>query len=441
MFRIRRDLTPVIAADRGSTPLRGLLGGPAVPLIGARNLALEAIAIAAGALAGCADSAVTALGPIWFAGGPPPQAGGWMTWSADGATLFWVDRDEARQTSALFSMTQANGPVSRSLSDVDGFPSPQIVNGDRTIFFTRWQGDSAILLRASLAGGVAGEPVEVAREVFRYLASPDGQRVAIISTSAPGLTLALDVGTAASVRLGKFFEPTAFSPDGSRLLMRNSGANDPSEHYALVDPATGASENIFYPDGDSIDAVLRWDGNRPRVVVDDLGVTTDFATGVTGGIGLRTFVALSGDPAAPDHAYTWMWDCLGPYQGPPEIVGAGTTTNFRDPALPPSGRAAFLGSSVSGSRLHASAWQSEDFAHRIIFVGESLDRVTVNPAQCGGRPCVRGMRIRVVDVLDLLATGLTQEQVLAELPDLEAEDIAACLRFASGRLDHPILAA
>lgn len=70
-----------------------------------------------------------------------------------------------------------------------------------------------------------------------------------------------------------------------------------------------------------------------------------------------------------------------------------------------------------------------------------LDRVTVNPEQCGGRPCIRGMRIRVVDVLDLLAVGLTQQQVLQELPDLEAEDIAACLRFASGRLDHPILAA
>jgi len=49
------------------------------------------------------------------------------------------------------------------------------------------------------------------------------------------------------------------------------------------------------------------------------------------------------------------------------------------------------------------------------------------------------MRVRVVDVLDLLATGLTQQQVLAELPDLEMEDVSACLRFASERLDHPIL--
>jgi uncharacterized protein (DUF433 family) len=51
------------------------------------------------------------------------------------------------------------------------------------------------------------------------------------------------------------------------------------------------------------------------------------------------------------------------------------------------------------------------------------------------------MRIRVTDVLDLLANGLTPEQVLEELPDLELEDIRACLRFASRRLDHPVVAA
>ena len=72
---------------------------------------------------------------------------------------------------------------------------------------------------------------------------------------------------------------------------------------------------------------------------------------------------------------------------------------------------------------------------------ELMPRITVNPDQCGGRPCVRGMRIRVIDVLDLLAAGLTREQVVEELPDLELEDVAACLRFASRRLDHPILAA
>ena len=72
---------------------------------------------------------------------------------------------------------------------------------------------------------------------------------------------------------------------------------------------------------------------------------------------------------------------------------------------------------------------------------ELADRITVDPEQCGGRPCIRGMRIRVIDVLDLLANGLTAEQVIEELPDLEIEDVRASLRFASRRLDHPVLAA
>jgi len=68
-------------------------------------------------------------------------------------------------------------------------------------------------------------------------------------------------------------------------------------------------------------------------------------------------------------------------------------------------------------------------------------RITVNPDQCGGRPCIRGMRIRVIDVLDLLAAGLTQDQVLEELPDLEKEDIEAALKYASSKINHPVIAA
>jgi uncharacterized protein (DUF433 family) len=69
------------------------------------------------------------------------------------------------------------------------------------------------------------------------------------------------------------------------------------------------------------------------------------------------------------------------------------------------------------------------------------DRITVDAEQCGGRPCVRGMRIRVTDVLDLLAAGLSASQVLEELPDLEPEDITAALQYASRSIDHPVLAA
>jgi uncharacterized protein (DUF433 family) len=68
-------------------------------------------------------------------------------------------------------------------------------------------------------------------------------------------------------------------------------------------------------------------------------------------------------------------------------------------------------------------------------------RITIDPEQCGGRPCIRGMRIRVIDVLDLLAAGLSREEVLEEMPDLESEDIEAALRYASRRLDHPVIAA
>lgn len=72
---------------------------------------------------------------------------------------------------------------------------------------------------------------------------------------------------------------------------------------------------------------------------------------------------------------------------------------------------------------------------------ELMDRITVNPRQCGGRPCIRGMRIRVSDVLELLASGMTPKQICKEHPDLEEEDIQACLRFASSRLSHPVVAA
>lgn len=72
---------------------------------------------------------------------------------------------------------------------------------------------------------------------------------------------------------------------------------------------------------------------------------------------------------------------------------------------------------------------------------ELLDRITINPDQCGGRPCIRGMRIRVIDVLELLAAGESVETILTEYPYLEAEDITASLLYAARQMDHPILAA
>jgi uncharacterized protein (DUF433 family) len=68
-----------------------------------------------------------------------------------------------------------------------------------------------------------------------------------------------------------------------------------------------------------------------------------------------------------------------------------------------------------------------------------LDRITSEPDKFGGRPCIRGLRIRVVDVLDLLAAGLSHAEILAELPDLEADDIKAAIEFAARRVDHPVI--
>jgi uncharacterized protein (DUF433 family) len=59
-----------------------------------------------------------------------------------------------------------------------------------------------------------------------------------------------------------------------------------------------------------------------------------------------------------------------------------------------------------------------------------LHRITVNPEQCGGRPCLRGLRIRVTDVLDLLAAGASREEILEDYPYLEAEDVTAALEYA-----------
>ena len=69
-----------------------------------------------------------------------------------------------------------------------------------------------------------------------------------------------------------------------------------------------------------------------------------------------------------------------------------------------------------------------------------MARITTDPEQCGGRPCVRGMRIRVSDVLDLFAAGLSAAEILSEMPDLEQEDLRACLAYASRRVSHPVLA-
>ena len=69
------------------------------------------------------------------------------------------------------------------------------------------------------------------------------------------------------------------------------------------------------------------------------------------------------------------------------------------------------------------------------------NRITINPEVCGGRPCIRGMRIRVRDILDMLAGGSPREEILRDYPYLEDEDITAALEFAARAIDHPVIAA
>ncbi|OGU13645.1 MAG: hypothetical protein A2X61_02060 [Ignavibacteria bacterium GWB2_35_12] len=64
------------------------------------------------------------------------------------------------------------------------------------------------------------------------------------------------------------------------------------------------------------------------------------------------------------------------------------------------------------------------------------DRITINPEQCGGQPCIRGMRIRVNDILDLLSAGLTLKEILTELPDLEADGAKSAILFARNRINQ-----
>lgn len=69
------------------------------------------------------------------------------------------------------------------------------------------------------------------------------------------------------------------------------------------------------------------------------------------------------------------------------------------------------------------------------------ERITIEPGKCGGRPCIRGLRIRVKDVLGLLAAGASHQEILEDYPDLEEADILAALSYAAEQSDHLILRA
>jgi uncharacterized protein (DUF433 family) len=68
-----------------------------------------------------------------------------------------------------------------------------------------------------------------------------------------------------------------------------------------------------------------------------------------------------------------------------------------------------------------------------------LDRITIEPDKCGGRPCIRGKRIRVKDILELLAAGASEPEILEDYPFLESADIKAALQFAAAQADHALI--
>ena len=68
-----------------------------------------------------------------------------------------------------------------------------------------------------------------------------------------------------------------------------------------------------------------------------------------------------------------------------------------------------------------------------------LQRITIEPGKCGGRPCIRGQRMRVVDVLELLSAGASFEEILEDYPSLERDDIFAVLAYAARQTDHIVL--
>lgn len=74
-------------------------------------------------------------------------------------------------------------------------------------------------------------------------------------------------------------------------------------------------------------------------------------------------------------------------------------------------------------------------------MSDLLSRITIRPDQCHGRPCIRGMRIRVVDILEMLSRGIGEDDILADFPDLERDDIRACLAYAVAQLGHPVVIA
>jgi uncharacterized protein (DUF433 family) len=72
---------------------------------------------------------------------------------------------------------------------------------------------------------------------------------------------------------------------------------------------------------------------------------------------------------------------------------------------------------------------------------ELLQRITIEPGKCGGKPCIRGMRIRVVDILEMIANGMTNDEILRDFPYLEPDDLRAAVAFAAAQMGGTVVVA
>jgi len=93
----------------------------------------------------------------------------------------------------------------------------------------------------------------------------------------------------------------------------------------------------------------------------------------------------------------------------------------------------------NGDSAPGTYWSTRIAATIRAMETDLLKRITVEPGKCGGKPCIRGQRIRVSDILDLLAAGASFEEILRDYAFLERDDILAALAYAARQTDHVVL--
>ncbi len=97
---------------------------------------------------------------------------------------------------------------------------------------------------------------------------------------------------------------------------------------------------------------------------------------------------------------------------------------------------------MTGGRLRTTArhrCQLPEVVYSPRMSSSLLDRITVEPGKCGGRPCIRGKRIRVTDILELLANEASIEEILEDHPDLERNDVLAAIAYAAHQTNHAVI--